>query len=85
MFLFGLFKCTVNMGDDQSYTSQVHTTYKHLKKRCSPKPFAQTKNGLVSGRLACTSSKTELLNKIGVYISILNFQVNLECLLIQKT
>ena len=26
----------------------------------------QTKNGLVSGRLACTSSKTEILNKIGI-------------------
>ena len=23
-------------------------------------------NGLVSGRLACTSSKTEILNKIGI-------------------
>ena len=32
--------------------------YKHLKKRCSPKQFGQTKNGLVSGRLAW--------NKIGI-------------------
>ena len=40
--------------------------YKHLKKRCSPKTFRQTKNGLVSGRLAFTSSKTEILNKIGI-------------------
>jgi hypothetical protein len=42
--------------------------------------FGQTKNGLVSGRLACTSSKTEIFNKkIGIHILILNFQVNLEC------
>ena len=38
----------------------------NIWKRCSPKPFGQTKNGLVSGRLACTSSKTEMLNKIGI-------------------
>ena len=47
----------------QSYTSQVLWTF---EKRWSPKPFGQTKNGLVSGRLACTSSKTEILNKIGI-------------------
>ena len=46
----------------QSYTSQVLQTF---EKRCSPKPFGQTKNGMVSGRLARTSSKTEILNKIG--------------------
>jgi hypothetical protein len=40
--------------------------YKHLKKRCSLKPFGHTKNGLVSGRLACTLSKTEILSKIGI-------------------
>ena len=34
--------------------------------RCSPKPFGKTKNGLVSRRLACTSSKTEILKKIGI-------------------
>ena len=39
--------------------------YKHLKNVLT-KPFGQTKNGLVSGRLACTSSKTEILNKIGI-------------------
>ena len=37
-----------------------------FEKKCSPKPFGQTKNGRVSGRLACTSSKTEILNKIGI-------------------
>jgi hypothetical protein len=37
-----------------------------FEKRCTPKPFGQTKNGLVSGRLAGTSSKTEILNKIGI-------------------
>ena len=46
----------------QNYTSQVLYTF---EKTCSPKPFGQTKNGLVSGRLACTSSKTEILNKVG--------------------
>ena len=40
----------------QSYTSQVLMS---VSKKCSPKPFGQTKNGLVSGRLACTSSKTD--------------------------
>ena len=29
---------------------------------CSQIPFGQTKNGLASGRLGCTSSKTEILN-----------------------
>ena len=38
--------------------------------------FGQTKNRLVSGRLACISSKTEILNKIGISILILTFQVN---------
>ena len=35
--------------------------YKQLKKMFfgSPKPFGKTKNGLVSGRLACTSSNPE--------------------------
>ena len=36
--------------------------YKYLKKGAK----GQTKNGLVSGQLACTSSKTEILNKIGI-------------------
>jgi hypothetical protein len=40
--------------------------YKHLKKGAPQMPFGQTKNGLVSGRLACTSGKTEILNKIGI-------------------
>ena len=40
--------------------------YKNLKKSCSAQPFGQAKNGLVSGTLACTSSKTEVLNKIGI-------------------
>ena len=33
----------------------------NTKKMCSPKPF-----WLVSGRLACRSRKTEILNKIGI-------------------
>ena len=41
----------------QSYTSQV---LQKFEKKCSIKPFEQTKNGLVCGR----SSKTEILNKI---------------------
>ena len=48
---------------NQSHTSQVLQTF---EKRCSPTPFGQTKNGPVYGRLACTSSKTEILNKIGI-------------------
>ena len=59
----------------QSYTSQVLQIFEN---RCSPKPFGQTQNGLVSGRLACTSSKTEIFNKIRIQILILNFQVNLK-------
>ena len=38
----------------------------NFEKRCSPKPFWQTKNGLVSGKVAFTSIKTEILNKIGI-------------------
>ena len=50
--------------------------YKHLKKGAhQSRPFGQTKNGLVSVRLACTSSKTEILNKIGIQILILNLQL----------
>ena len=44
----------------------IPSILKTFEKRCSPKPFKQTKNGLVSGRLACTSSKTEILNKIDI-------------------
>ena len=47
-------------------------------------PFGQTKNGLVSGRLAYTSSKTEILNKIGIKILILKLQVNLKCFFTAK-
>ena len=49
--------------------------YKHIEKWCSSKPFGQTKNWLVSGRLACTSSKTELLNKIEIQIFIPEFSI----------
>ena len=37
----------------------------NIKKKVltKPKPFGQTENGLVFGRLACTSSKTEIANK----------------------
>ena len=58
--------------------------YKHLKKVLTKAIWAD-KNGLVSGRLACTSSKTEIFNKIRIQILILNFQVNLECFISQKT
>ena len=57
----------------QTYTSKVLST------------FGQTKNWLVSGRLASASNKTEMSNKIGVYILILNFQVDLKCFFTQKT
>ena len=47
-----------------TYFKVIHPKYyKHLKKGAHQR---QTKNGLVSGRLACTSSKTEMLNKIGI-------------------
>ena len=39
--------------------------YKHLKKVLSKAIWAD-KKWAVSGRLACTSSKTEILNKIGI-------------------
>ena len=39
--------------------------YKHLKKGAHQCHFGRQKNGLVSGRLASTSSKTKVLNKIG--------------------
>ena len=39
---------------DQSYTSQVLSTF---QLNWSAQPFGQIKNGLISGRLACTSSK----------------------------
>ena len=45
------------------YTSKLLWIF---EKRCSPKLFGLTKNGLVSGRFANTSSKTEILNKIGM-------------------
>ena len=64
-------------------TMHIQSTI-NIWKRCSSKPFGQTKNGLVTGKLACTSSKIEILNKI-VIILILNFQVNLECFFTQKT
>ena len=44
----------------------IHPKYYEFEKGCSPKPFGQAKNGLVSGRLACTSSKAEILTKIGI-------------------
>ena len=57
--------------------------YKHLK-RCS-KAIWTNKNGLVSGILACSSSKTEISDKIGIYTLILNFQVDFECFFTQKS
>jgi hypothetical protein len=47
--------------------------YKHLKKGAHQSHLGIKKNGLVSGRLACTSSKTEILNKVGIKILILQF------------
>ena len=35
-------------------------------KSCLENIFGQVNDGLVSGRLACTLSKTEILNKIGI-------------------
>ena len=60
----------------QTYIKVIYPKYyKHMKKGAHQSHLGR-KNGLVSGRLASTSSKTEMLNKIGIYILILNFQVN---------
>ena len=48
--------------------------YKHLKKTA----IWLERKWAGSGRLACTSSKTETLNKIVIQILILNFKVNSE-------
>ena len=45
-------------------------------KKVLTKAIWAEKNGLVSERLACTSGKIKILNKIGIQILILNFQVN---------
>ena len=42
------------------------TYYKHLKKGAHQSQLGTHKKRLVSGRLAYTSSKTEILNKIGI-------------------
>jgi hypothetical protein len=61
------------------YSQVIHPKYyKHMKKVLTKAIWAD-KNELVSGRLACTSSKTEiLLNKIRISILILSFQVSLD-------
>ena len=48
-------------------------------------PFGQTKNGLLSGRLACTSSKTEILNKVKNLDFNPEFSINSECFFTQIT
>ena len=59
-------KCTFCRGKLDTTSKVIHPKYnKHLKKVLI-NPFGQTKYGLVSGRLACTSSKNEVLNKIGI-------------------
>ena len=64
------FEAGVKVGDQilgvkQSYTSQVLYTF---EKRCSPKPFGQTKNGLVSGKqLPIVSIKTNRI-RIGKFL-----------------
>ena len=48
-------------------TKVIHPKYyKHLKKGAHQSHLGQTENGLVSGRLACTSSKAKISNKIGM-------------------
>ena len=54
----------------QSYTSQLLYTF---EKRCSPKPFGLTKNGLISGRLACTSSKTKINRNLDFNPKVSNY------------
>ena len=53
-----IFFCRQFRYNSQSYTSQVLKT---LKKSCSKQTFGHSKNGLVSGRLACTSSNSQKL------------------------
>ena len=53
-----IFFCRQFRYNSQSYTSQVLKT---LKKSCSEQTFGHSKNGLVSGRLACTSSNSQKL------------------------
>ena len=49
------------------FAKVIHPKYcKHLKKGDHQSHLGRQKNGLVSGRLACTSSKSEILNKIGI-------------------
>ena len=79
IFFYAKYYCKyLRAADDCSFTRLKHFCpetmpkvinpkyYKHLKKGVHQKPFWQTKNGLLSVRLACTSSKTEILNKRGI-------------------
>ena len=47
----------IHIGILQSYISQALFI---LKRRCSAKPFRPIKNGLVYGRLACTSNTPQM-------------------------
>ena len=67
------------------FTLGIYGVTINISKKVLNKAIWADKNGLVSGRLACTSSKTEILNKIEMWILNLNFQVNLECFFTQKT
>ena len=61
-----------------SSSSIIHPRYyKHLKKGAHQIHLGRQK-WAGCGRLACTSSKTKILNKIGIWIWILNFQVNIQ-------
>ena len=55
----------------------------HPLKASLQQPFGQIQNGLVSGRLTCTSCK--IINNIGICIVILNFKFILKCIFTQKS
>ena len=44
----------------------IHPKHYKNSKKGAHQSHLGSKNGLVSGRLACTSSETEILNKIGM-------------------
>ena len=57
----------------------------NIWKKMLTKAILADKNGLISGRLACTSTKTEIFLKMRIHIDFNpEFQVDLECFFNQK-
>ena len=58
----------------------------NIWKKMLTKAILADKNGLISGRLACTSTKTEIFLKMRIHIDFNpEFQVDLECFSTKKT